>query len=279
VPQEPSLFLDAAGERILVDCAVLYLDVLGVSARSRGPDAQRELRDFDDAIRRAFTFPLGSTSSGDEAVYPSAVFSDSYVAVVASQKGLTSSPRADVVSQLAFDAASIQAVLALRDYSVRGAITLGKCHFHGGLVFGPALVEAVELESTRAVDPRILLSPGAVEALREGKGESVSREPILVDEDGLAFVSYLEQLYGDPRAERGAEQLASHRDVVSVNLERYAADMHRWRKHRWLAEYHNEFCRRHAESIAAAGVTVDSLLITRLDSNRSFRDLPPTRSA
>lgn len=140
-------------------------------------------------------------------------------------------PEADAIAHLVFEAARIQANLLLAKYFVRGAITIGQCHFHRGVLFGPALVEAVNLEQNEAVDPRIVLSPNAVETLREGRGAIVEREPILIDEDGLAFVSYLQSIYEDPAASKPAN-LAKHARVLVDSLTKGLGDMHRWRKYR-----------------------------------------------
>lgn len=262
-------FLDAEGERILIDCAVLYLDMLGVGAMARGSQAQRELQRFEQAIGRAFRFELGTMGSGDDAVV-AAVFSDSFVAAAQAEEGFRN-PRAEAIANLVFEAASIQGVLALSDYFVRGAITVGQCHFHQGLIFGPALVEAVGLEQNTAQNPRIVLSPGAVEALREGR-EDIAREPILIDEDGLAFVDYLELLYQDPEV-TARKNLGDHRRVVLRNLKRHETDMRRWDKHRWVAEYHDDFVRRHRAELLSNKVAVDALEIDIVDGARRLRQV------
>jgi hypothetical protein len=138
---------------------------------------------------------------------PAAVFSDSFVAVAPVQEDLAAGGRC--IAHLVFEAARIQASLLLARYFVRGARTIGQCHFHRGVLFGPALVEAVNLEQREAVNPRIILSPNAIETLRHERETIVEREPILIDEDGLAFVSYLQSIYEDPTAPKPAN-LAKH---------------------------------------------------------------------
>lgn len=271
---EDNPFLGAGRERILIDCAVLYLDMLGVSAMARGSGAQRELGRFEQALERAFRFELGTIGSDDGAIV-AAVFSDSFIAVAQAVEGFAE-PKAEAIANLVFEAASIQGVLALSDYFVRGAVTFGKCHFHRGLVFGPALVEAVDLERETAVDPRIVLSPGATQTLRAGRGGSISREPLLVDEDGLVFVDYLEALYEDPGV-TARSNLDRHRRVVEKNLARNATDMRRFKKHRWAAEYHNDFVGRREAELAENGVDVERLRIEVVDAARVLRPVdPPT---
>lgn len=220
--------MGTSGERILIGCAVLYLDML------------------ESARWRAVPRPNAVVA---------AVFSDSFVAAAPVERGFRE-PRAAAIANLLFEAASIQSVLALNNYFVRGAVTVGECHFDRGLIFGPALVEAVGLEQEIAIDPRIV-------------GESIEREPILVDEDGLTFVDYLAQLYQDPRV-TAKQNLGDHRRVVAKNLKKHATDMHRWRKHRWIAEYHNDFIGRHEDELIESKVNVANLKIDIVDANGSY---------
>jgi hypothetical protein len=272
-----SPFLDGDGERVLVECAVLYLDILGVRSLSTGKAAQKELRSFDRALQDAFLFDLGAGSGQLEAEspLPAAVFSDSFVAVSPVQ-GYLSQPQANAIANLVFEATRIQASLTLAGYFLRGAITLGQCHFHEGVLFGPALVEAVNLEQYDAVNPRIVLSPNAVETLREGKAEEVAGEPVLVDEDGLGFVSYLHAIYEDPAASKPAN-LSKHTKVVSQKLEANMADMRRWQKYRWVAEYHDYFVSVREAELRESKLDPHALLIDLTGENRRFRGLAPPR--
>jgi hypothetical protein len=273
-----SPFLDTAGERVLVQCAVLYLDILGVRSLSGGTAAQKELHRFEQALGKSFPFDLGSSSAdlGTESVLPAAVFSDSFVAVAPVQEELEQA-RADAIANLVFEAAQIQANLILANYFVRGAITLGQCHFHRGVLFGPALVEAVNLEQREAVNPRIILSPDAIESLRHERSERVEREALLVDEDGLVFVSYLQSIYDDPTASKPVN-LAKHARVLIKNLAQNLNKMHRWRKYRWAVEYHDDFVRRHKRELEESGVNLAKMQIDLVGEGRRFRTVQPRKS-
>lgn len=270
-------FLDADGGRLLVECAVLYLDILGVRSLSTGKAAQKELGHFEKALTRAFPFDLGAPGAelDAEAVLPAAVFSDSFVAVAPVQEDLEQ-PQADAIANLVFEAMRIQSSLVLADYFVRGAITIGQCHFHRGVLFGPALVEAVNLEQAEAVNPRIVLSPNAIEILRHGFGTRVEREPILVDEDGLAFVNYLQSIYEDPTASKPAN-LAKHAKVVLASLTKNLSNMHRWRKYRWVAEYHDDFVRKRRLELERSGVDFAEVQLDLTGEGRTFRTVKSRR--
>src|SRR5579864_5884584 len=69
-----TLFLDADGAPRLQRCALLFLDMLGVSAMARSEQASEHLAAVDRAVRSSFRDFLGPAAE-----LPSAVFSDSLV--------------------------------------------------------------------------------------------------------------------------------------------------------------------------------------------------------
>lgn len=71
--------------------------------------------------------------------------------------------------------------LLLAGFLVRGGIALGDLHHDADVVFGPALVEAVELEK-EAIYPRLLCSP----RLREFLGNQTYKDSVVIqDQDEL----------------------------------------------------------------------------------------------
>jgi hypothetical protein len=77
-PPRPSrdLFVTRMGTPRLVDCAVLFLDLLGVRAMTRGSQRQvaRRLRDLERAVSRQYRNYLQPDSR-----WPAAFFSDTLV--------------------------------------------------------------------------------------------------------------------------------------------------------------------------------------------------------
>lgn len=242
---------------------------------ARGPDALRELRRFDSAIRSAFRYPIG-THVTEPSALSAAVFSDSFVAAAPVVGGFPV-PEADAVFHLVYEAANLQTALAMRGYFARGAITVGLLHFHDGLIFGPALVEAVDLERNIARNPRIVLSPNAALSLRRGQdadqllGIGSNDAPVLVDADGLAFVNYLERIFEDTEADP-ADLIRSHRDRVLEQLTANSADLSRWSKHCWTAEYHNSICKTRG-AVLAHHTDPAQLLIDAIHTERAFHPL------
>jgi hypothetical protein len=272
-----SPFLAADGGPRLVDCATLFFDLLGVSAKANGQGAEEELRQFDKTIREALPYPIGEEAlrSPWEAS-AAAVFSDSLIVAVPVDGDLTP---AEAIVRLIFDINQLQHSLSTYGYFGRGAITFDRLHFNDGLVFGPALVEAVELERGVARDPRIVLSPAATIELRKGlRGEgaptgTLGEPAVLLDEDGLAFVDYLSGAFqADPEFDL-PEQLARHRDTVSGELGRNLHNFERWSKYRWVAEYHNAICAEYADLLDEAGGR-RAFLIDQVHTGRRFAPLP-----
>lgn len=274
-----SPFIGSDGEPQLIDCAVLFFDLLGVSAKAKGSKAEGELRYFDRTIRDAFPYPIGAAAiaEAERGAYPASVFSDSVVQAVPIPSAL---PAAPAIFQVLIEVAQLQTELAMRRYFARGAITLDKFHSYDGLLFGPALVEAVGLERDIAINPRIVLSPAVSRALLEARAAGDEEKafyeeaPVLVDEDGVAFVDYLTGSFqADPAIEM-QDRLRSHRDVVADQLKHQRTHFRRWSKHRWVAEYHNATCFTYREVLKGHG-GFEAFLVDSIYTKRRFRPLVP----
>ncbi|HKG38781.1 MAG TPA: hypothetical protein VKB25_07310 [Conexibacter sp.] len=123
-------------------------------------------------------------------------------------------------------------------FFVRGGLSLGSLHVSDHVLFGPALVEAYDLESRAAVHPRIVLSRPAAETQRGTAGGSM----LMCDDDGQTFVDYLGATFQEP--EDPYPVLQGHRDTVVDRLHVTRRRKRQWEKYRWLAEYHNAVMRR-----------------------------------
>lgn len=201
-------------------------------------DVQRRLLALDEALAGTFR---DYVMPGAE--LPAALFSDTLVlAAPADDPGLA-------VTRLIHDGATLQSALTAKGFFVRGGLTLGLFHISEGLIFGPALVEAYELESRHALHPRIVLSRDAATA-------APSTTRLMRDGDGHVFINYLdlllEQLDG-PDA-----HLEAHSEQVTRSLFDHRGDRRIWEKYRWAAEYHNAFLAAN-EELGAAPVDPDAM--------------------
>jgi hypothetical protein len=209
----------------LEHCAVLFLDLLGVQAMTRGARADVECRlaALDEAMTGTFRQYTGPSSA-----WAAVFFSDTLVVAAPAEDDATVA-----VAQLVRVASEVQRALTLQGFFVRGGLSLGLFHISRDLIFGPALVEAHELESRHAVHPRVVLSREAELALPP------AHTRVMRDGDGRVFVNYLDRLLdltGGPD-----EGLEAHRERVAHRLFDFRQDHHTWAKYRWSAEYHNAF--------------------------------------
>lgn len=196
------------------------------------------LRQLEEATRRTFRDFLSP-----ESPWPSAFFSDTLV-LAAPFAG--PDPEEAALGGLIVQAAYLQLNLIQHDWFLRGGLALGDVHLRDGLVYGPALIDAYEVEDSRAVQPRIVLSDAATESQLQAlsyyaePADSPENRLLLRDDDGLVFVDYLSVLFDEPDDPRPG--LAMHRDRVLRLLEEHRANRQIWEKYRWVAEYHNHTC-------------------------------------
>lgn len=119
-------------------------------------------------------------------------------------------------------------------FPLRGAVSVGGLMFTDKFLYGPALVEAVQLEKT-AIFPRVLLSPSVLKYIEP---DDAIADLAIQDADGKTFLHYLSGL-----GEFGVS-LQYHRDYVHRGLVQNAGKVHERQKYEWLAQYHNHSVRR-----------------------------------
>jgi hypothetical protein len=239
-PGSESLFLDDDGRPRFVRCAVLFLDILGVSEMATDRDRNAEhLVELDRVLR-------GTTRNflAEDSPWPSALLSDALI--VADPTGQDSNDMF-VLGEMLIQTSILQLQLAAGGFFARGALTIDDIHIHDGMIFGPGLVDAYEDERRRAVNPRVVLTSEACKVLRADLAGypdptgSPQAEFLIVDQDGVVFIDYLKILLDelDP-----IHELEHHRAVVEEKLAAHRSEGRKWEKYRWVAEYHNHFCRR-----------------------------------
>lgn len=149
-------------------------------------------------------------------------------------------------------AMAFQFTMALKGFFVRGAISIGMACIDEIVVAGDALLDAYDAETSRARDPRIILTQSAKEAVKShleyyaDQAYAPQTRAILRDSDGQWFVSYLEEvLIADNEVGPFYNEFLAHKAVVEANLTKYAEDPLIFSKYAWVAGYHNAFCQRH----------------------------------
>lgn len=233
----------------------LFLDILGFknhvmeSAQEKTEPTKGFNRRFDvvrihsalSAIDRAIK-PSGPSFSGIEKSSKQVTqFSDS---IVISYK----LEERSAVFDMLYDMYFLQIELVQRGILVRGAITMGLLFHDQHIVFGPALVEAVELEKL-AMYPRVILHQ---EIIDHGKSRNAShhsskdeeksiRSMLKQDLDGMYYIDYFHPSPEDfdENWDGFYEYMISLREMVR-RLSHLTKDTSIKLKHSWMRQKFND---------------------------------------
>jgi hypothetical protein len=212
---------------------VSYLDILGfrelVKTKSAG-EISRILRILAESVRPDSLFKSSKTQFTR--------FSDTVIRSVPQRKhyphNFIFELRSLVYSQMALIPLGVP---------IRGTVTIGDVVQSWGIVYGPAVVRAYDLESQNGGPPRIIVDDAALTLLRPDiEKEHLQPElEFLIKEDRSTF--YLDYLKACERELNVPEQeysifLAHHRDLIRFGLKEYANKPSVFSKYVWLRDYH-----------------------------------------
>lgn len=128
-------------------------------------------------------------------------------------------------------------------FLLRGGVTRGELFHDGGLVFGPAFIEAYELESKVASTPRVILSK---ELSIEWRGrDSSGALPWTPCPDGYLFFNFLPPFMGNPfftDQQLWQSRLAPIRDLILSKAKDTTCSEEVFSKYLWLAGYFDKVC-------------------------------------
>jgi len=151
------------------------------------------------------------------------------------------------VSGLLFNLALFQLAMVKRGWFFRGAVAVGEHYMDNNLVFGDAILEAVDDEK-RACYPRILMSKSTrayidrhLKVFGHPRRSGYYYDLLLEDGDGNLFLDYLGLTH---TREFGIieDDLRQHRDQVAARLDECASNSAVYSKYVWTACYHNQRC-------------------------------------
>jgi hypothetical protein len=245
---EYSAYRDAEGQLQLTLSCVLFFDILGTTQMSLAPEAVKHLRALRPALEAAVT-----RAGTDERVFGQAStwFTDNAVVATPLVDGEISEA---ITGGMEVAAAYLLLVCWERGFLGRGAISVGPHYMDERFVFGPALIEAVELEKS-AKWPRVVLGPDAVAVERHHSQfyanalNSAQSTCLTRDEEDVVFVDHL-GIYIDEEHNPTALDhfLTLHRKATEAGLAAHSVGSPPWEKWRWLAEYQNHaLMSRHAQ--------------------------------
>jgi hypothetical protein len=155
-------------------------------------------------------------------------------------------------------AQALGANLLAHDILTRGAVVCGGMYHHGRIAFGPAIIEAYDIERNVANYPRILLTESAREAIRWEDENFWHGQLLRQDSDGCSFINVLtpplsmwSPLSQPPRLAVGdlKEFLRRIKGFLESRLERSRDNMRHLSKVRWLVHHFNLAAREHGIAI------------------------------
>jgi hypothetical protein len=236
----------------LVPSLVCYADVLGYYQLSKSSIKEGKGQLFLETTHKAFTRAYDQIRKhrkeySDESHYAVKIFTDNIVIGYPLQnpeRDLGEPEFADVL-RIFFE---FQLGLALEGLLIRGGVALGGHYMDNDIVFGDALLEAVDQDKSGG-PPRITLAPSAVQLVRHHisfYGE-VSNSPhyidLLEDSDGEIFLNYLNLPFEEfPDGEIFFEPIIGHFNVIKDGLLKYRSCPDVRAKYEWAARYHNYIC-------------------------------------
>ncbi len=249
----------------MIESVVCYIDILGFTKlveeschNGKGNDL---LKKMNNAINEYFEIikPIDDSSGRikvftDNAVIGRPIFDDGE-----SELGHTF-----------INFSAYQFALALEGFFVRGAITIGDFYINQQIAFGPALLEAYGLESTKTSEPRIILSDSAIDLVKSHLNyyadarSAPQTTSLLKDIDGQWFLNYLNASiveYNPEYFDMSIDYLKKHKEQVVEKLYTYRNEPRILRKYIWVANYHNYFCKENFNWVDELQIDKELLLL------------------
>jgi hypothetical protein len=235
---------------------IVYLDIMGFKKLIE--ESQRVPTKVDAIIdilkktkeRAAITYPRIVSSRVSVDAMEARNFSDLIVRVTPIGVGPISLRQAVEMECLILT--SVQCELFLESgILLRGAMCVGDLYCEKDIVFGPALVNAYQLEESIAVFPRIVID--AKSCMLHGAAESdLPRVEQFIQrgEDGAYFIDYLHSVYINMFAlsqfkTSETQLLDVHKMQIEMKLQELSGKDDRLKqKGLWLALYHNSVLKR-----------------------------------
>ena len=240
---------DVHGPRLLMSfCAMM--DVLGFNDRTRHAFERGKGIDFFSALCKAIGEAARAikddTPSERPVFWTHKFFTDNLLLAFAGYTLQSDGRGEEELGDVLMDVIDYQLVMSLHGFFVRGGLAFGPLHVSDEIVFGLALLDAHDIESKKAIYPRVVLSDAVVQTgLRHLKfyyppTESPHDRTLLVADDNCVFVNYLSGLVLDARV--NWKGLAEHRRHLVSALKDHADNATVAPKYEWLVSYHDWFC-------------------------------------
>lgn len=271
------LYSDHQGEPVLRDSFVAYLDDLGTKARvaSLTDGTLREGIAHLEQLREFLDHSWGTSPSSYRRCLS---FSDNVIVGTPVDLSIEDGGIVHLISSvLAYQLN----MTAGRGRFLRGGIARGPLYIDDRLVIGQGLVDAVFMEESEAVFPRILVAPDcvqlALDADKRWRRENFSSailNDLLIDEDDQYFLDYLRGGEADEVPGDAERAMTEHRGRVVANLNAYPSPGGIRDKYVWTAHYHNYVAAQRFQLEPSFRITTELTQAER-SSQRSFRPVYP----
>lgn len=242
---------------IMIPSFVCHADILGYSHLSKEAIKSGDGLHFLHSLRHALSNAYKrvrehSQDFGDDSYYAVKVFTDNIVVGYPLHR-----PGFDYGEPEFGDILSIfsefQAGLSMEGFFLRGGIAFGDHYMDDDIVFGNALLQAVDQDKGGG-PPRISLSPSAIEIVRRQLGfysetrRAPQHEDLLQDADGTIFLNYLGEAFSVfPDGGIFFDLIEGHQTNIIKGLTYYKGNAGVRAKFEWAARYHNFVCQEFAE--------------------------------
>lgn len=231
VAGDRSLRIEGMSAMAAGTCIVAFVDLLGFKEMVRSdPTGDVILPLVERSIADGLFYAQISGQAIPELKYR--IFSDNICFWMDLQQS------ALAVSLMLATVSEFQLRLALNGILCRGGMAIGPHRASENVLYGPALVEAVELEK-QAIYPRIVISDQVITLYPYLLSVAAFYYQIHRLQDEKWFVNYLWGIYFKDK-EEGVQELAKHSAVIVEAIKQYA-DVPRVRsKYEWARDYHND---------------------------------------
>ncbi|EKB22399.1 hypothetical protein HMPREF1170_02661 [Aeromonas veronii AMC35] len=140
--------------------------------------------------------------------------------------------------------------MALHGFFIRGGLSIGKLFIDDSMIYGKALLDAYDLESKIASDPKVVISDEAFNIFKKHTRyyahpeHAPQNSDIVVDADKRGFINYLQALILEDHDGQVIDtaNLILHKEKILEALNCNSENIKVWYKYHWLCDYHNYFC-------------------------------------
>ena len=137
--------------------------------------------------------------------------------------------------------ATIQSELINNQILIRGAVTVGNHYESENLIFSKALIDAYEIESKKAIYPRIIIDEQIVNIIGNSDKNTFLRSLILKDYDNQLFLDYLFSYWNQGDCSEGVQRILKvQRNLILTSRSKHKNEPVILQKLAWLSLYHNQ---------------------------------------